>query len=167
MIDAMFKYLFDTRQKASGKPVVPDDISSIAIFGEWCGGTIQKDIAISQFETMFVIFAVKLIYNPGALRRKQDELAEWMDMSLIKDMHEERARIFNVRQFTTWELTVDLANDQDIEDTIKLMEEYTLEVQEECPVAKKLGANSVLTNGEVSLLIPRQIRYSGGVPREP
>lgn len=34
--------------------------NSIAVYGEWCGGSIQKSVALNKLEKMFVIFGIKI-----------------------------------------------------------------------------------------------------------
>src|SRR3990170_1416693 len=52
------------------------DNAGFAMFGEWCGGGIQKGVALNQLLKMFVIFGIALVDADGQkqyLTRKQVE----------------------------------------------------------------------------------------------
>jgi hypothetical protein len=38
--------------------------TTITIYGEWCGGNIQKGVGITNLEKSFFIFGVKITPNP-------------------------------------------------------------------------------------------------------
>lgn len=91
---------------------------SIAIYGEWCGGNIQKSIAISQLPKMFVIFGIKV-----------DD--KWIELD--KNLQDNENSIYNILQFQTYNIEIDFNNPEVIQN--KLIED-TLAVEEECPVGK-------------------------------
>lgn len=45
--------------------VVTNKAEKVVIFGEWCGGSIQKGVALNQIPKMFVIFNITLIDDQG------------------------------------------------------------------------------------------------------
>ena len=92
-----------------------------AIYGEWCGGNIQKGVAINRLEKMFIIFGVKV----------DDTWAE-----LPRDLQDNDNNIYNILQFPTYEVEIDFNNPELIQN--KLIE-LTLEVENECPVGKYFG----------------------------
>jgi hypothetical protein len=63
-----------------------------AIYGEWCGGSIQKGVAIGKLPKMFVVFGLKV-----------DD--EWCDAKQVPV--NEALRIFNIEQFPTFDVDVD------------------------------------------------------------
>ena len=71
-----------------------------------------------------------------------------MYMSLYQTLQSEEARIFNIRRFPTYEVTIDFSNEKSKMDGLAKMEALTLDVQKECPVAKQLGAKGKEVKGE-------------------
>lgn len=93
----------------------------IAIYGEWCGGNIQKGVAINGLEKMFVIFGVKVD-------------GEWVDFpATLEDIEH---RIYNIKQFKTFEIDIDF-NQPELSQN-KLID-MTIEVEENCPVGVVFG----------------------------
>lgn len=99
--------------------------SSIVIFGEWCGGNIQKGVALNGLPKMFVIFAVQV-----------DDI--WIE--LPKDLHLNEGGIYNILQFPTYEIEIDFNKPELAQN--KLIE-MTLAVENECPVGKHFGVSGV------------------------
>ena len=96
-----------------------------AIYGEWCGGNIQKGVALNGLEKMFVVFAIKA-----------DD--EWIDLwSYLQDNEQ---GIYNILQFKTFDVKIDFNNPELVQN--KLIED-TLTVEEECPVGKYFGVSGV------------------------
>jgi hypothetical protein len=106
------------------------EVEAIAVFGEWCGMGIQKGVALSKLQKMFVIFAVKIVY------RGEETPAEWLDMSTLAEVKDEKAQIFNIMQFRTFRIVIDFNKEESIAEAKKKMDELTLSVEEECPVGK-------------------------------
>lgn len=96
-----------------------------AIYGEWCGGNIQKGVALNGLEKMFVVFAIKA-----------DD--EWID--LWSDLQDNEQGIYNILQFKTFDVKIDFNNPELVQN--KLIE-GTLTVEEECPVGKYFGVSGV------------------------
>jgi hypothetical protein len=109
-----------------------EEIENIAVFGEWCGAAIQKGVALSHLPKMFVIFAVRIIYQG-------DKPDEWIDMSKLSELKDEDARIFNILLFPTFTLTINFNKEESIVASRKQMEELTQKVEEECPVGRHFG----------------------------
>lgn len=83
------------------------------VFGEFCGGNIQAGVGITGMPKMFVTFEDYGISAP--------------DVYCIKD-------------FKTWRMNIDFKNPHAV--TNELLK-ITQEVEDECPVAKKLGVSGV------------------------
>lgn len=94
---------------------------SVAIYGEWCGGNIQKGVAINGLPKMFVIFGIKV-----------DD--EWI--KLPKDLYDNAQNIYNILQFPTYEVDIDFNSPELAQNE---MIEMTLSVEDECPVGKYFG----------------------------
>ena len=96
-----------------------------AVYGEWCGGNIQKGVALNGLPKMFVIFGIKV-----------DD--EWVDLPSWK--YDNENGIYNILQFPTYEVDIDFNNPELIQN--KLIED-TLAVEEECPVGKFFGVSGI------------------------
>ena len=92
-----------------------------AIYGEWCGGSIQKGVAINGLPKMFVIFGVKV-----------DD--EWIELS--SDIQDNTNNIYNILQFPTYEIEIDFNKPELSQDKLN---EMTIKVETECPVGKFFG----------------------------
>lgn len=97
----------------------------ITIFGEWCGGNIQKNVAICQLEKMFIAFAIK--YND-----------EWLVLN--KKLNIPSIRYFNINQFPTIVININFSNPQDSVNTLVAITE---EVEKECPIGKYFGVSGI------------------------
>lgn len=95
------------------------------IYGEWCGGNIQKGVAINGLDKMFVIFGIKV-----------DD--EWIE--LPKYLYANEIGIYNILQFQTYEIEIDFNNPELSQNKII---EMTLSVEESCPVGKFFGKEGV------------------------
>lgn len=96
---------------------------SIAVYGEWCGGNIQKGVAINGLPKMFIIFGYKVDDTWTNIYPQSNEQG-----------------IYNVTQFPTYDVEIDFESPELIQN--KLIE-MTLEVEEECPVGKYFGVSGV------------------------
>lgn len=96
----------------------------IAIYGEWCGGNIQKGVAISGLDKIFVIFGVKV-----------DDV--WFG-DYTRSLAENR--IYNINDFTTFHIDIDFNNPENSQNELI---ELTNKVEEECPVGLKFGNKGI------------------------
>ena len=110
-------------------------IDDVLIFGEWCGGNIQKNVGINGLPKMFVIFAVKFGYT-----RDDGYDERWYDVNpkLFEKFNEHN--IYHIKQFPTFELEIDFDNPGLAQNKLG---EITLEVERECPVAKHFGVSGL------------------------
>jgi hypothetical protein len=104
------------------------------VFGEWCGGNIQKAVAITQLPKMFVVFGIALV--------DAEEKRFWLDSEFVKQACD---RVFVgtpalkcIYDFPCYTMEIDFARPHDYQNPLS---ELTLKVEEECPVGKALGAN--------------------------
>jgi hypothetical protein len=102
------------------------------IFGEWCGRGIQKGVAISNVDRMFVVFAAKVA-------------GVWLSNELVSsinpfDTGDPFLRVFNVFQFQTWHTTIDFDN---LSDTQERLASLTQAVDTQCPVGSYFGVDGV------------------------
>lgn len=101
------------------------DGSLVTVFGEWCGGNIQKGVALTQLTKMFVVFAVKV----GDCWVEFKENLEW-DFS----------NIHNILDFPTYSVDIDF-NKPDM--VVPTLQSITLNVEEECPVGVEFGVSGI------------------------
>lgn len=97
----------------------------VAVYGEWCGGNVQKGVAINGLEKMFVIFGIMV-----------DDV--WVD--LPADLHKNEIGVYNVLQFPTFEVDIDFNAPELVQNKII---EMTIGVEECCPVGKFFGKEGV------------------------
>ncbi len=106
-----------------------DNIDSdlVTVFGEWCGGNIQKGVAINGLPKMFVIFAVKV----------GDTWVTDLESgySPVRDMN-----MYLITRFDTYTVDIDF-NNPDL--SVPKLQELTLAVEAECPVGKAFGVSGV------------------------
>lgn len=128
--------------------------TTIVLYGEWCGGNIQPNVALTKIAKMFVIFAIKCEPHdsgaaPGgtggdcgtAMATTDDDslgdLPHHYYLSLpVAFVPPSGQGIWTSAQFSQYSVTVDLAHPERAQETMTAM---TLAVEAECPVAKALG----------------------------
>lgn len=106
-------------------------VYKVAIFGEWCGQGIQRGVAINELPKMFVVFAVKLVF--------EDETTQWLPIGEF-DIRHKYYNIFNIDTFSTYEIDIDFNHPELAQNK---MIEITEEVERECPVGKAFGVSGV------------------------
>jgi len=120
--------LVDIRKK---KELCNDE--TVIIYGEWCGGNIQKGVAINGLDKMFVIFAVKIVSSDNEnnyyLHRE-----DWAEYKCPE------SRIYNINDYKSFDINIDFSNP--VEAQNKLVE-ITEEVEKECPVGKDFGHSGI------------------------
>ncbi len=101
-------------------------LKSSVIFGEWCGGNIQKGVALSQLPKMFVPFAVLGAHgwwSPG-------EMKNFFFHSGLRCIYD----------FPHWVQTIDFNRPEEYQNKLG---ELTQAVENECPVGVALGVSGV------------------------
>ena len=101
-------------------------INTIAVYGEWCGGNIQKGVAITGLPKMFVIFAIKVN-------------GEWISMDTTKLVNK-AASIYSVEQFDDYVLTIDFEQPETAQNILASMTER---VEASCPVGRHFGQEGI------------------------
>jgi len=99
---------------------------SIAVYGEWCGGSIQKGVALNKLPKMFVIFGIMV-----------DDT--WIDSSMYTAQDNSQG-IYNINQFPTYTVEIDFNNPESIQNTLI---DLTIAVEECCPVGKHFGVEGI------------------------
>jgi len=102
----------------------------IRVYGEWCGGNIQKGVALNGLDKMFVIFAIKV-----------DNV--WLDDDKLSRIKLSEGRIYNVLDYTSYRISIDFNNPE--QSTNELVE-LTNKVEAECPVGKAFLDDVMINN---------------------
>jgi len=104
----------------------------IVMYGEWCGSSIQKGVAISELEKKFVIFDVKSIDEEGE--------GEWYPVNEVAGLSSPDNKIYNIYDFPYYKLAIDFEHPELAQaQLIKITEE----VEKECPFARQFGVSGV------------------------
>jgi hypothetical protein len=128
--NAAFKEIFDNFTIPEGH--------ILAIYGEWCGRNIQKGVAISGLDKMFVIFDAKEIEEEGN--------GTWLSVDEVKAISSVENKIYNIYDFQTYVMTIDFNHPELAQnDFIRITEE----VEAECPVGKHFGVEAGVGEGIV------------------
>lgn len=100
----------------------------VIVYGEWCGGSIQKGVALNELSKRFVVFGMKA---------KFEEDYKWLNSSSIKD---HSVNVYNISEASSYHIGVDLERpDKAIDDMIEL----TTKIGDECPFAKLFDVSGI------------------------
>lgn len=113
----------------------------ITIYGEWAGGKIHKNSALTNCEKAFIIFEY---FKVSPIEPNEDTPAKWFRVSNIEYPS---ARIYNIQNFDNYNFTVDFNVPELIQnDLIKLVEEV---IKPASPLGRKFGQDSNVGEGIV------------------
>lgn len=111
--------------------------NTISIYGEWCGGSIQKGVAISNLPKSFFIFGVKITPHTETEEELKANPAYWVDSTYLRAPE---VNIYNIDDYPTFTIDVDFNMAQLVQNKLS---ELTIAVEEECPVAKAFGFSGI------------------------
>jgi hypothetical protein len=111
--------------------------NTITIYGEWCGGNIQKGVAITNLPKSFFIFGVKITPHTETEEELKANPAYWVDYSYLESTDN---KIYNINNFTTYTIDIDFNMPQLVQNQLS---EMTIDVENECPVAKSFGFSGI------------------------
>jgi len=100
--------------------------SIITIFGEWCGGSIQKGVAINGLEKMFVIFDMLV----------DGEWATTVDAIQCDPIW----NMYRVTEFPSYVMEIDF---NDADSIVNRLVELTNQVEAECPVGRVFNQQGI------------------------
>lgn len=115
----------------------------VKVYGEWCGGNIQKGVALNGLDKMFVIFAIKI-----------DNV--WLTDEQLVSVKNEDEKIYNILDYPTYTMSIDFSKPHE---AVNKMVEITEAVEAECPVGKAFG-NSGIGEGIVWICVTEGWRKS-------
>lgn len=110
----------------------------LVLYGEWCGGNIQKGVGISGLPIMFVVFACCTHNN------QDDSNRTWFPLDQPTPPLPES--MYYINQFPVYTLDIDLENPGVTQNRLA---EITAQVERECPVAKHFGVDNGVGEGVV------------------
>lgn len=96
------------------------------IYGEWCGGNIQKGVGLSKLPKMFVIFGVRISENA--------ESQNWLDVNILRGIEGKPDNVHLSTDFPTFFMNIDFNKP---EQSQQALIDLTIEVEKDCPVARK------------------------------
>jgi len=99
----------------------------VRLYGEWCGGNIQKGVALNQLDKMFVVFAIKI-----------DDA--WLSDDKLAEIKWPEEGIYNILDYPTYNVTIDFNKPKEAAEKMGKMVE---EVEKECPVGKAFDVSGV------------------------
>jgi len=100
------------------------------LFGEWCGGNIQKGVALNELDKMYVIFAVKFTNT-------LDDTTYTYERN---NFNSPENSIYNSNQFPKYSIEVDFSAPNLIQNEIIAL---VSSVEKECPVGKYFNVSGV------------------------
>lgn len=124
----------------------------ISLYGEWAGGNIQKNSALSGCEKQFVIFQA---FKVSPLEPSEDEKAVWFETCevirpgnsiYVNWIDSTENRIFNIMNFDTYTFEIDF---NEPEKYINQIIELVDKIEEASPVGRTFGFESNIGEGVV------------------
>lgn len=130
------------------------EATHVVVYGEWCGEGIASKVAITKLPKMFVIFAIRLVFNSSL----ESENSKWLDITLplginLKPFRFSDKRIYNITDFPSQTINIDF---EEVSTSLAELNNFTTLVDQECPVAKQLG---VIGNGEGNVYHTKDFKY--------
>ena len=111
-----------------------DDKQTVQIYGEWCGGNIQKGVGLSKLPKMFVIFGVRI--------SEDAESQNWIDINTLRtvtDLYGLPDNTYLNVDFPVSYMSIDFNKPEYAQNSLQ---ELTIEVEQDCPVARKFLPDS-------------------------
>jgi hypothetical protein len=129
---------------------------TVVVYGEWCGGSIQKGVALNKLPKMFVVFGIKFLRNGKVVENGEEvdgQISTWLmpwEAKLAVEqclqhtdtcpVNIKETPIYSIEEFPTWNIDIDFNEPHLAQNKLG---ELTLAVEQECPVAKQLGVSGI------------------------
>jgi hypothetical protein len=109
------------------------DGTVIVIFGEWCGGNIQPNVALAKLSKRFVVLSI---------------LADgkWLGRDVVSHIKSESIGVYNIYDYQNYSVDIDFNAPEIARNKIV---ELTNQVENCCPVGKAMGAGDGIGEGIV------------------
>ena len=129
----------------------------ISLYGEYAGGNIQKNSALTNSEKCFIIFEHFKVSPIEPQEDSDNEKAKWFKTISYSDFgvpqpdiewaESPKNKIYNIMNFDTWSFTIDFNQPERSQNNlIKLVEEI---IEPASPLGKKFGHESNIGEGVV------------------
>jgi hypothetical protein len=114
---------------------------TVVVYGEWCGGNIQRGVALNQLPKMFVVFAIKILRGaPETLSSAWvDQISLPVAVCVLKSFAK-HTLVYATSDFTTWQVKIDFNEPELVSNDLA---DLTAEVERKCPVGAALGVEGV------------------------
>ena len=121
---------------------VDNDITHYSVFGEWCGGNVQKGVALSQVPKIFGIIAWtgETDANGNFTDVARRYFTREKVIAVVNDAKQRvlfPTNIYTAYDFPTYSLEIDFNQPEVSQNQLG---DITVAVEQECPVGKQLGA---------------------------
>ena len=113
---------------------------SIHVYGEWCGGSIVKSIALSKLPKHFVLFGIRLYDSTQDADHNRQGL---LPPSLVEQLKDPTGTIKSIWDFPYKELTLPFGDPDALAQAVAQMETWTEEAATLCPYGKAHGIEGV------------------------
>lgn len=117
--------------------------NDIMIFCEWCGGNIQKGVAITGLPKMCVIFGIALVDADGNktyLTRAQVEEVLVNNVKKPEGKIPDGSYIYSIYDFPTYNFEIDFEAPYLAQNALN---DICMKVEQECPVGKAFGISGI------------------------
>lgn len=111
--------------------------NTVTIYGEWCGGNIQKGVGICNLPKSFFIFGVKVTPHTSSEEELKANPAYWIPSHYLSSPED---NIYNIEDYPTYSIDIDFNMPQLVQNELS---DLTIKVEEECPVAKAFGFSGI------------------------
>lgn len=140
-------------QDKPGVPVEKGAENHYVFYGEWCGGSIQKGVALNELPKHFVVFGVRdldtnemitidwqslLIESDRVSKGFQRAHPTFSEQTILDKLH--FAGIYLIDEVQPQFITIDFANPEKVTQDL---EERTLAYEAECPWAAQFGVKGI------------------------
>lgn len=130
--EAAFFYLIND----AGVEIEPEELESVVLFGEYCGGNIQKGVAINGLPKMYLLFEVQYHTKDGKIYRFTPYELDLVDQDEYIQAEFHELGIYDIAEFGQYEITIDFNHPERSQNTLV---ELTDAVEHECPIGKYFG----------------------------
>lgn len=117
----------------------------ISVYGEWCGGNIQKNSCASGLDKRFVIFQY---FKVSSIEPSEDDESYWLETKTTEDyIDNKESNIFNVMNSKYWEIDIDFNNPAIAQN--QLAELVEKEIEPNSPIGCYMGKEDNIGEGVV------------------
>jgi hypothetical protein len=114
--------------------------TDVQLYGEWCGGSIVKKVALNKLPRKFVIFGVKLLNRNVS---SEDNMRGIVPPYLVSKLKDDSGVILNIHDFPCKFIELSFFDEQRLAAAVNQMTEWTEEATATCPFAKTFGVEGV------------------------